>query len=88
VLAFEDRKRVLALAQRIGIRAFDANLIVAIVQDRARRGETLEAAADAIAVVPRPSPSGSRAAVAWTWAAAIIVAVVADALLIGWIILR
>lgn len=88
VLAFEDRKRILALAQRIGIRAFDANLIVAIVQDRARRGETLEAAVDAIAVVPRPAASGSRAAVAWTWAAAIIVAVVADALLIGWIILR
>lgn len=108
MLAFEDRRKVLLLAQRIGIRPFDANLIVAIVQDRARRGEPLEEVAEAIGVVPlppaKPRPRGIRAAwsgverwkdnasgasaAAWTWAAAIIVAVVADAILIGWLILR
>lgn len=52
VLAFEDRRRLLALAQRVGVRAFDANLIVALVQDRARRGEPLEAAHAMIAMLP------------------------------------
>lgn len=55
VLAYEDRRRLLSLAQRLGIRAFDANLILAIVQDRARRGEPLETAASTIAIVPRPA---------------------------------
>ncbi|MCE2884195.1 MAG: hypothetical protein LW806_04755 [Planctomycetaceae bacterium] len=51
VLAYEDRKRLLGLATKLGIRAFDANLIVAVVQDRARRGESLEDAAPTIAMV-------------------------------------
>lgn len=88
MLAFEDRKRLLALAQRTGIRAFDANLIVAIVQDRARRGEPIDSAAETIAVVPKPTPRGARRAAAWTWAAAIFVAVLADTVLIGWLLLR
>lgn len=54
VLSFEDRRQLLSLAQRTGIRAFDANLIIALVQDRARRGEPLEHAAATIAIVPKP----------------------------------
>jgi hypothetical protein len=88
MLAFEDRKRLLALAQRTGIRAFDANLIVAIVQDRARRGEPIESAAETIAVLPKPVERGAAKAAAWTWAAAIFVAVLIDAVLIGWVLLR
>lgn len=88
MLAFEDRKRLLALAQRTGIRAFDANLIVAIVQDRARRGEPIESAAETIAVVPKPARRKAGRAAAWTWAAAIFVAVLVDAVLIGWVLLR
>ncbi len=113
VLAFEDRRRLLSLAQRVGIRAFDANLIVALVQDRARRGEPLEAAQATIAMLPAgssklaESPRDRRTAaenpparnadaaqpaaehpqvVAWTWVAAIVVACVVDAILIGWIL--
>ncbi|MBI1303976.1 MAG: hypothetical protein GC172_09345 [Phycisphaera sp.] len=63
VLAFEDRRRLLALAQRVGIRPFDANLIVALVQDRARRGEPLEAAAATIAMLPAGSGPVSAEAV-------------------------
>ncbi len=113
VLAFEDRRRLLSLAQRVGIRAFDANLIVALVQDRARRGEPLEAAQATIAMLPAGTasaadpkspvravaekPPAARASaprpdaehpqvVAWTWVAAIVVACVVDAILIGWIL--
>jgi hypothetical protein len=40
------------MATRLGIREFDAHLIVALVQDRARRGESIEGAAPTIALLP------------------------------------
>lgn len=84
VLAYEDRKRLLALAAKLGIRAFDANLIVALVQDRARRGEPIESAAGTIALLPRAIPPKRD----WTslLAVAILIAMVADAVLIGCLI--
>jgi hypothetical protein len=90
VLTYENRRKVMLLAQRVGIRAFDANLIVAIVQDRARRGEPIESAVDAIGVVPAPdAPARTRRSfTGWTWAAAILVALLVDAILIGWLVLK
>ena len=35
----ENRRRVLETAKLLGLRAFDANLIIAIVQDAARTGD-------------------------------------------------
>ncbi|MFG0252816.1 MAG: hypothetical protein ACF8NJ_08090 [Phycisphaerales bacterium JB038] len=35
----ERREKLLKLATHLGLRAFDANLVIALVQDRARRGE-------------------------------------------------
>ena len=50
VLRPEKRMNLLRLATRLGIRPFDANLIIAIVQDSARRGETMvEIEAEAVA---------------------------------------
>ena len=89
VLAFEDRRRLLAMANRLGIRAFDANLILALVQDRARRGEPLEAAAATIEMIPKPSERMSRRKGRdWTpiWITALMVAMAVDALLIAWMI--
>ena len=40
ILRPEARHQVLSLATSLGLRAFDANLVIAIVQDGARRGET------------------------------------------------
>ncbi|MFM1867950.1 MAG: hypothetical protein RL591_1358 [Planctomycetota bacterium] len=51
-LAYEDRRRLLGLATRLGIREFDAHLIVALVQDRARRGEPIDGVAPTIALLP------------------------------------
>jgi len=85
VLAYEDRKGLLALAQRLGIRPFDANLIVALVQDRARRGEPIESAAPTIALLPKPTLQKS---LAWLWITAIVAAIATDAVLIGWLIFR
>lgn len=109
VLAYEDRRELLALANRLGIRAFDANLILAVVQDRARRGEPLESAAPTVAMVPKPAgrsatrpvaspeaPSVTRPVArgwafpqiesAWLWVGAVMLAMVADAALIAWLI--
>ncbi len=85
VLAYDERRRLLDLATRIGIRPFDANLILAIVQDRARRGETLESAAPTLAIIPSPAHS-SPANHTWIWVTGITVAMVADGVLIAWII--
>lgn len=38
ILAPERRRALVATAQRLGFRTFDANLIIAVVQDRFRRG--------------------------------------------------
>lgn len=41
VLTPENRRRLVDLSGRMGLRAFDANLVIAIVQDGARRGESI-----------------------------------------------
>ena len=92
VLSFEDRRRVLALAHRLGIRPFDANLIVALVQDRARRGEALEGIAPTLALLPvqeTPAKSSAfRRGVAGAFVGAVIAAVAADAVLIFWLMMK
>lgn len=39
ILRPEARHQILSIATTLGLRAFDANLVIAIVQDGARRGE-------------------------------------------------
>lgn len=39
ILPPEARARLLTLAERVGLRPFDANLVIAVVQDAARAGE-------------------------------------------------
>ncbi len=41
LLRVEHRNKLHKSARRLGLRVFDANLIIAIVQDAARRGEVL-----------------------------------------------
>ncbi|TVQ80882.1 MAG: hypothetical protein EA380_02795, partial [Phycisphaeraceae bacterium] len=42
ILRPDRRRRILDLAQGMGLRPFDANLVIAIVQDSARRGVGIE----------------------------------------------
>ncbi len=73
-------------AKHLGIRPFDANVIVAIVQDAARRGEALGGTASTLALVHRPDVRRSGS---WTWlrlVAAVVAAITANAFLIWWLL--
>jgi hypothetical protein len=49
----ESRRRLIDNAEKLGLRPFDANLVIAIVQDAARHGEPLDlAASHRLALVP------------------------------------
>lgn len=63
LLTFERRRKVLAFAQRVGVRPFDANLIIAAIQDRARRGEGLEEAMSTVALTSAPGHPPLRRAI-------------------------
>ena len=82
----ERRARVLQTAERLGLRPFDANLIIAIVQDHARRGKDLGDAAGTVALLEPPPRRRSRDEHATLrWATAILTAVVANIFLIWWL---
>jgi hypothetical protein len=83
-MTYDRRQRVMRTARRLGLRPFDANLIIAIVQDQARRGKGLPDAAGNIAMIQKPATRSAR----WTWvrwAAAAACALAANAFLIWWI---
>jgi hypothetical protein len=67
ILAPEQRDRLLILARLLGLTPFDANLIIAIVQDQARRGHAKEYCAAAgrnqLAMIPLPTRARLRAAI-------------------------
>ena len=80
----ERRQRVLRIAHLLGVRPFDANIIIAIVQDQARQGRTIAEAQPTIALLSRP---GRQPRAAWLrWALAVATAAVANALLIWWLL--
>ena len=83
-LTFDRRAQLMRTARHLGVRPFDANLIIAIVQDRARRGEDLGEAAGTLAMIERPAKP--RHSESLRWAAAIATALVANALLIWWVV--
>lgn len=83
ILRPEARSRLVSGATRMGLRPFDANLVIAIVQDAARRGEPPlgDDSADRLTLVGTPErvKGGSPAlllavcaALALAWAVAIV----------------
>jgi hypothetical protein len=62
ILRPQTRERLLTLATRVGIRPFDAHLLMALMQDRARRGEKNHAiTSDSDPVFIRTVPTASPA---------------------------
>jgi len=83
----EKRARLQRTAERIGVRPFDANVIIAIVQDQARRGESIDAALPTLNLLENPAPTGRRREQSpLLWIAAMAGGVVAAMILIRWFI--
>ncbi len=83
----EKRARLQRTAERIGVRPFDANVIIAIVQDQARRGEPLDAALPTLNLLEKPEPhTRQREAPALLWITAIASGLVLATILIHWFI--
>lgn len=49
----DARQRLLKLGRLLGLNGFESNLVIAIVQDAARRGESVHLAEGSLAMVPR-----------------------------------
>ncbi|MCZ6611943.1 MAG: hypothetical protein O6941_04855 [Planctomycetota bacterium] len=84
-LTFQHRKRLLRMGRQLGVRPLQVNMIIAIVQDHARRGIDLSEAVEAIALLKQPGAGPSAGWIWARWAAAVATALVANALLIWWL---
>ena len=73
------------VARRLGVRIFDASVIIAVVQDHARRGGDLHSASERIALVPAPEPTRSGRTAIWQFIAAAALAVPLALWLVRWV---
>ncbi|MHC4447964.1 MAG: hypothetical protein ACYSXF_09325 [Planctomycetota bacterium] len=80
----ERRQRLLRVADLLGVRPFEANVIMAIVQDHARQRLPLGEAQAMLALLSRPQRP--RRALWFRWLAALAFAVVVTVLLIAWLV--
>lgn len=88
VMTPDARERLDRTAARLGLRPFDTALIIAIVQDAARRGEPALGieTADRLALVPRPPERGGVSAQqAIAAAATVLCATGLVAMLVSWL---
>ena len=93
VLSPEKRQRLLRLGRVMGLTPFDCNLVIAIVQDQARRGHAPEgcpaAGESQLQMVPLPTPAGVverlRRRPAWLATALVLTAVLVELALLQWI---
>jgi len=85
----ERRELLLKAGQKLGLRLFEANLVIAIVQDRARAGAPLEASKPVLRLVrgPDESPMNSKCrSTSWPkWFAAAAGGAMLAALMIRWL---
>jgi hypothetical protein len=90
VLPAERRQRLLRLGRLLGLTPFDTNLIIAIVQDQARRGFAPEycplAGERQLAMVARPADRSDHARrQRWLYSAGLLATLLAiELLLIKW----
>lgn len=72
-----NRRRLVQIARTLGLRPFDANLVIAVVQDAARRGET-PANAEPIASLAMVPAAGAgerapeRRSASWVFVVALV----------------
>lgn len=64
----EVRRSLVEAAQGKGLRAFDANLIIAVVQDAVRREAPVSSIDPTLRVIPRPGGADAAPWVPWAFA--------------------
>jgi len=64
----EVRRSLVQAAQGKGLRPFDANLIIAVVQDAVRREAPVSSIDPTLRVIPRPGVGGTAPWVMWAFA--------------------
>ena len=74
MLTPERRKRLLARANVLGLRPFDANLVIAVVQDAAMEGRALSPETQSRLLMVRPADPAILAAAGRKFVAALILA--------------
>jgi hypothetical protein len=77
VITPEGRRRLLLVGNRLGLRSFDTNLVIAIVQDGARCGEDPlgTAAVGRLRLVGRdPELADARTGLSWSMVAGLVIA--------------
>jgi hypothetical protein len=76
ILRPEPREKLLRLGRALGLTAFDSNLVIAVVQDQARRGHAPRLCPTRgvaqLEMVPLPSPEPLTALQRWTRVGAVI----------------
>jgi hypothetical protein len=85
VLTPERREAVMRTARALGVRPFDASVIIAIVQDHARTGRDLADAGATLALLPPVQPRAAARSAWARWLGALTVAAGATALLAWWL---
>ena len=85
ILTADRRRAVLIRAESLGIRPFDASLLIAVAQDRARRGESLKGAPNTLqsTILQEQSASGPLIAL---WMGALSVGVILALLGGSWLL--
>lgn len=88
VLTPERRERVMRTADQLGVRPFDAGIVIALVQDRLRRGGSLGDLTPQLGLLSNPvRRRPPRRLPAWArFALALVVATAANLLLIRWLL--
>ncbi|MCZ6836155.1 MAG: hypothetical protein O7G85_10310 [Planctomycetota bacterium] len=82
----ERRERLVHTAKSLGLRPFDANLVIAIVQDHARRGLRPDQAIGSLKMIEPVQRRHHQNMALWIrWGVAIACAVMANAFLIWWL---
>ncbi len=95
ILPAEKRERLIRVGKMLGLTAFDANLIVAMVQDQARRGnrstDCAHAAREQLSLIPYPGRAAGHGAspnrsdrMRWTHLVAVAAATIVAELFVLW----
>jgi len=70
ILPPHERQDLVKTGHKLGLRPFEANLVIAVVQDAARRGEPVESSRvqRSLEVIPNAARSRDKWNDPWTWA--------------------